>query len=165
MRPWRASGASHSSSTSSTIRISWRSLVVAIYNRSRRRILNFVLRFDGPKSLLLFNCSTRDSAMIWLLTASKYATVWLTFPGRVLPRMKNMEQPSFLLLWNFPATAVVIVLFPAHAAPTNRSTFGYHLVFAQSYILYKVCFLVFSKHRGRSSLEKSEGFNPSLNSS
>ena len=64
MRLWRDSGVPHSSSASRTIRTGWCTLVVIADNGFRRRVSNFVLRFDGPKTPVSFNWSTRDSATV-----------------------------------------------------------------------------------------------------
>ena len=64
MRLWRDSGVPHSSSASRTIRIGSRASIAAVYNGSRRRMSNFVLRLDGPKTPVSFNWLTRDSAIV-----------------------------------------------------------------------------------------------------
>ena len=164
MRPRRASGVPHSSSASRTTRIGSCALIAAVYNVSRSRMSNLVFRLDGPRSPLSFNWLTRDSAIVWLNTDREYAMDCKTLSGWLLSRRKNMWQPSWRLLWYFPDTVVAIVLFPVPAAPINKSTFGYPLASTHWYILRKVSFLVFSRHSGRLSPAKFEGFNLSFNS-
>ena len=164
MRLWRDSGVPHSSSASRTIRTGWCTLVTIADNGCRRRMSNFVLRFDGPKTPVSFNWLTRDSAIVWLYAAREYAMDWRTLPGWLFSQRKNMWHPSLRLLWYSPATVVAIVLFPVPAAPINKSTFGYSLASTHWYILSRVSLLVFSRHSGRSSPAKSEGFKISFNS-